>query len=381
MDLQEAYSGQSLSGNGPIPVPQDTLQQKLHHLFHYTLLPAVQQSLFSAQFEGERRYVWATLIATGQHSLLHVAPNMVTSEAYNCVETDQENPMLVYGSQQLWPKSLVEEMIRAHPPEHAAVPPQIAFVLTPIEAQAPSPTCESLQRLIKGEIPLLSTNGYNIELMTPPSGRESLSFKKTGFPIEFWTHDRRGEVLEAAIQRTQDLVQQYQPEEAGGIQRILDILKRVKQQEDTVGNLATDIKGKDEKIGKLTRQVKRLEGLKQENARNGPAVQSMNEAIDRAMRERQQLRSQCDQDGHQLQRERDELVRLRQMHERDLPRSYLSPTFQMAVDFTDPQGRHIYKRFAAGGRILTEVDKPASEIRFDNAVHLGYHLAKLPDPI
>ncbi|NNM43871.1 MAG: hypothetical protein HKM07_05965 [Chlamydiae bacterium] len=327
---------------------------------------------------------WAIFLGIGKSFVLHLSPDFGTSEVYNTVDEDPDHPMLGMGERFSCSQKLMDALKAYLPAHHAELPPQVTFAIVPKgSSEGPSVGGKSFDELQNGICDLLErridaiiTAKYKITLLEP-SGTKSLSFKKTDFPIQIWTHLNRVEALRGSLQVDErDLPKFAFGKTRETLEDRITVLKNAQHQETEIGKLQREIEASQKSILEKTGKIEKVGKDKQALVDNMriPQLQKTN-AIAAKEREITKLEEEKKsfEDGlpgllATLAQKEQELARFKDENASFLPTSYLLPTFQIGVEFTDSAGSSVYKRYSAGGHILTG----DSDIAYRNDVHLAY---------
>lgn len=368
----------------PSELPENRAQVRLFDLFHRKMMPEMR-ALFDAKNvpHVEKKRAWGIFLGTGNSFVLHIAPQYSTSSVYNPCETDKKHPMLVSGYPLQCSKKVMDAICFNFPERHRDLPPQMAFGITFDGSNREiDPTQffheyqEKVCMLIEGTIPAIRTKNFTIVLLKPLEDKESLSFKKEGFPLQFWTHLCRKEALNGAIQTdTKKYEEMSEGRPKHDLFKKLEIMRGARKLEGNAKNCKEEILAIREEM--LTIRQKALDELKrvQELAKNS----SIPEARKVKIQEKYQAEETKRRERHNwlgkegvakrslLVKMFEQLERYKECHKGSLPTSYLEPTFQIAADF-QINGEHIYKRFSASGHVLTG----DPEIAYRDDVHLKY---------
>jgi len=373
----------------PSQLPDHRAQTTLHHRFHNLLIPEISSLFDQATYMVDRNSerAWGVFMGIGNTFVLHLAPNFQTSVVYNPGERDKRHPMLVYGYSMVCSKRVMDKVREHFPLHHHDLPPQIAFGIqlktyaSPFLAQSSfSQMQDDLCDLIDGTIPFIETEHFTLFLLTP-SGEKSLSFKRDGFPLQFWTHLSRTEALNGAIQKDSDFFDQLPngPERTRLGQK-LDMMLDASAIEDDITalnaqikTLTTDIEKKEVEIRKRHTSIQTLQttpGIPK--ARVEAQTANLLQQIQTFETQKNALINNLNLARATLQTKEQERDLFKQEHP-SLPTSYLEPTFQIAADFHLPDGTHVYKRFSNTGDILTGTP----DLAYCDEVHLRYNRMKV----
>ena len=189
----------------------------LYRIFHWFFRPEIL-ALFadwgpalpswSAPPAGYER-AWIIFVGVNiegaMHFIYHIAESYSTSRSYNGVDPVPGNsPALLHG-RPFHVKTSVMDVIRKGFPKHhkGKVPVQMCLAITPKSKIAQG--CANKVPLISfldGTADEIDTRNFTVRKLIP-TGTDSLSFKRDGFPIQFWTHPSRAQVIRTALQLEQ----------------------------------------------------------------------------------------------------------------------------------------------------------------------------------
>ena len=131
--------------------------------------------------------------------ICHIAEGYTTRGAYNSGDPDPEICPVLLRGEPFHIKTSIMDVIREGFPEHhkEEVPVQMCLAITPNSKAGSTKSYEgSLISLLYGAE--IDTGSYAVVKMKP-TVTESLSFKRDRFPIEFWTHSSRRQVINSAL--------------------------------------------------------------------------------------------------------------------------------------------------------------------------------------
>jgi len=374
------YPGENIH---PSLLPANQARASLRTEF-FSMKKEVREMFSQTSLQAGYEKAWAIFLGIGQSFVLHLSPDFGTSEVYNTVDEDSDHPMLGMGERFSCSQKLMDALKAYLPAHHAELPPQVTFAIVPKgSSEGPSVGGKSFDELQNGicdlferRIDAIITAKYKITLLEP-SGIKSLSFKKTDFPIQIWTHLNRVEALRGALQADEQDLQQFSfGKTREALESRIAALKNAQHQETEIGKLQREIEASQKSILEKTDKIEKAGKDKQtlvDNTRipqpqKNNAIAAKEKEITKLEEEKKILEDGMPGLFAMLTQKEQELARFKDENANFLPTSYLFPTFQIGVEFTEMDGSLVYKRYSTGGHILTG----GPDIAYRNDVHLAY---------
>lgn len=358
----------------PSFLPENQFRTTLYQGFHSSMMPEVSPLLGKGTpvdppvgFERAWRIFLGTMINGQLHYVCHITQDFKTARAYNCVDsTTPTYPALLWGEPFHIKKEMMDQIRAQFPAHHAGnVPFQAALAITP--SSAASDPEQDLTNLFSGHIDTLETPNYRLSLLAP-TGTQSLSFREDGFPIQFWTHASRHQVIETAYNNACAC-----PDSDPAIVALYgQAYKLEDEHEQAMQNLKTLEKELEKKENALTKEETSLLKLAG-NARVPERVKDQKkQRIAQLERDIQTLKAQIAAAKQTVAQARADIDHFKASHFDKLPHSYREATFQLAFDTELPDDSVVYKQYnseTGAFELSTDADRA---VRYGNDVHIPY---------
>ena len=302
-----------------------TPRAKLFQDFHNKFCPEIQAMLggsgsFSdppAGYERAWRIFMGVNIDGAMHFICHIAEGYSTGKAYNSGDCSiAECPVLLRGEPFHIETSVMNRIREEFPEDHKGkVPVQMCLAITPKPETAEGRmNAGFLISLLNGAE--IDTGRYTVGKMIP-TGTKSLSFKRDGFPIEFWTHASRAQVIDNALRLEQD-------------PRLVALYTEAKHLETTLTQAEGPLKD-NLKLGNLEGENRALQ-----RARNNERIpaEKKPDVIAKIEAKISTLKDERDALEGKVTAAKEAIEAFKLDNRTDLPNSYLEATFQVAFDFT-----------------------------------------------
>lgn len=363
------YPGENIH---PSMLPENQNRIALHKAFHQLMLPEIGTLLGEASYGEPPSHferAWRVFIGTmldGQfYFVCHVAESFKTAQAYNCGDfTIPAHPILLFGEPFHIETSVMNQIRQQFPLHHVGkVPFQVALAIQP--KSAPSHSSPHIASLFSGHP--IETNRYTVSVMNPV-GTESLSFRANSFPIQFWTHGSRYQVIRTALAN-----EQAKPSPNGELVSIYEQACQQEQNYLTANEQLKALQKDDEKKAKtLEKEEQALIQLRSNSRVPAQAIQRKQQVVDQLKIEKGTLEGQVIAAQQALSTIDAAINQLKETHFEMLPHSYREATFQLALDLDLPNGNVIYKQYNGVTKTFESCTDEDRHIRYGNDVHIPY---------
>jgi len=363
------YPGENIH---PSTLPENQNRVALHEVFHQLMLPEIG-ALLGKESYGEPppgfERAWRVFIGTmldGQfYFVCHIAESFKTAQAYNCGDsTIPAHPILLFGEPFHIETSIMNQIRQQFPLHHVGkVPVQVALAIQP--RSAPSPSSPHLASLFSGQP--IETDHYTVSVMSPV-GTESLSFRANSFPLQFWTHGSRYQVIRTALVNEQDKASPN-----GELVAIYEQACQLEQNYLTANEqLKTSQKNRERKATTLAKEEQALIQLQSDSRVPAEAIQRKQQVVDQLKIEKGTLEGQVTAAQQALSTIDADINQFKETHFEMLPHSYREATFQLALDLELPNGNVIYKQYNGVTKTFESCTDEDRHIRYGNDVHIPY---------
>lgn len=378
------YQRAEVLGDLPARLPGNLHRKQLWDDFKNMedqILPLFGQSSYAEPDSGYER-AWFILMGANIEGnifyLCHITSGFSTVRVYNGGDSNPECPGLISGKP-LHCKKEIMDLIR-NPDQHSNLPKQGAFAIIPNRGASAKGIIEELLNQTK---PTISTTNYDVSLLKA-HGSESLSFKNENFPLEFWTHESRSQVVKTALAlKIRELEQATHPSAQEELKKIIRILTEANSIENEISAFSRDLDVLNRRFSDNNKECDKKKD-KQRDIESNPKIPSSrkDEILEKIRKEIEVLNKKKDRFTAFLENRKEayssaikkkEVFIEENLH--SLPNSYREATFQIALDVTLPYGNKICKRYNNQGEFVTSlVENPhdISHIRFSDEVHLPY---------
>lgn len=299
------------------------------------------------EFAGCKK-VWVIYLGAninGQMNFVcHVTEDFKTATAYNCEDsTTAECPVLMYVEPLYVPEVLVNA-IGAQMPNclKGKVPVQAAFAISRRAEGAYQP--DNLLRLLDRTCIEMETAHFKIKRMTP-SGIQSLSFKASGCPLEFWTQPSAPVIFTALeLEKKKDTPNP----------KLISLYDAACQFENTFKTASDAVKALLEPIKKTGAEIEKEctahYAFLSNNKTIHPDILKIHAGerwtkileLDKSHANLSKELAYAEQEALRASRAIDQF---KAEHFENLPHSYREATFQIAFDTTLPDGSVVYKQY------------------------------------
>ena len=195
--------------------------------------------------------------------------------------------------------------------------------------------------------------------------------------MQFWTHLSRKEALKGAIRIDQESVEEMPP--GRGKEKLsqkIDIMLRAQEIEEKIAGIKAKIAASQKEMDKIQEKTfSEPDRIRQLLGKGNIPEANKNKILERYKTEEVGRKERFNalviknqRRETKLNKTLDELEDYKSQHNGSLPTSYLEPTFQIAADFVDSNGEHVYKRFSSSGHVLTG----DPNLAYQDGVHLRY---------
>lgn len=355
----------------PSMLPENRNRVALHKVFNQSMIPEIGALLGKGSsidpapgFERAWRIFLGTMVNGQFYFVCHIAESFKTAQAYNCEDsTMPEHPILLYGEPFHIQASVMNQIRQQFPPHHVGkVPFQIALAIQP--KSAPSHFAD-LPALLSGHP--IDTAHFTVSVMNTV-GTESLSFRADTFPLQFWTHGSRFQVIQTAFTNEQ-AKPSPNPE-------LLTIYGLACQLEQNLLNANVQFKAAqkdfDKKVSDIAKEEQSLIRLQSNPRVPADTIQRKQQAVDQLKADKGLLEAQVTTAQQAIAAADHAIIELKKEHFDKFPHSYREATFQLALDLDLPDGTVVYKQYnGATGKFesCTDTDR---HIRYGNDVHIPY---------
>lgn len=356
----------------PSELPENRNRCALFDKFYQSMMPEMQAFLgetFTGEtpegFQNAWRIFLGTIVEGQFYFVCHIVEGFHTIGARNCEDsTIPKYPVLLYGERFHIKKNVMDQIKQEFPSYHQGkVPFQTALAITPRDI--PSYSTPQLTSLFSERS--VATPNYNVSVMTPV-GTESLSFRLCNFPLQFWTHGSRYQVIHTALEN--ERAEPIQNQER--INLYQDACNLEKNRLNAEEQRRTSQKELEKKNKTFIKENNSLQDLKKNPNATQQGIQRKQDIVNSLTVEISNLEGEIKGAEQALHEMDGAIAQLKQEHSEELPNSYREATFQIALDLDLPNGDVIYKQYNGVTSIFescTEVDR---QVRYGNDVHIPY---------